>query len=181
MSTSSKDASAGRTQIGRILGAHGIKGVLRVHPLTDYPERFFEMEKLYAEKPGKPPRELDVLDVASHTGKGQILVSVAGVSDRDGAEKLAGYLITVTPDERVELPEGEFWIDSLIGLKVVDAENGEHLGNIEDVMSTGSNDVYQVRACDGSLKMLPAIGDVVRDIDLDAGVMKVALMEGLWD
>lgn len=173
--------ASGRTLIGRILGAHGIKGVLRIHPLTDYPDRFFHMDKIHIEKPGKPPRELEVVDIAPHEGKGQILLTVAGVSDRDAAEMFAGYAITVAPEERVELPAGEYWIDSLIGMDVIDLESGEHLGNIEDVMSTGSCDVYAVRTPDGALKMIPAIGDVVREIDTDTGCMKVVLMEGLWD
>lgn len=172
---------SGRVLVGTIVGAHGVRGVFRIHPLTDYPERFFDMQKLYIEKPGKPPRELEVLKVSGHEGKGQILVTAVGITDRDRAEELSGYLITVAPEERVELPEGEYWIDSLIGMSVIDADSGEHLGKIEDVMSTGSSDLYQVRTPDDEVKIIPAIADIVREIDTDAGVMKVSLLEGLWD
>jgi 16S rRNA processing protein RimM len=167
--------------IGRIVGAHGIKGVLRVFPLTDYPERFLGMTSLYIEKQGKPPRVLDVTNVTRHDGKGQFLVSVSGIGDRDEAEALAGYAVTVAPEDRVELPEGEYWIDSLIGLDVVDASSGDLLGTVEDVMPTGSNDVYQVRATDGMVRLIPALEDVVRDIDVEGGVIRVTLLEGLWD
>lgn len=173
--------NAGRVLIGTIVGAHGVKGTFRVHPLTDYPERFLDMKELYIEKAGKPAKYLEVLGVSSHDGKGQFLFTVSGIDDRDAAENLRGYTITVAPEERVALPEGEYWIDSLIGLDVVDAVEGLPLGKIEDVLSTGSNDIYQVRTAEGSLKMLPAIADVVREIDLDAGVMRVTLLEGLWD
>ncbi|MDR3353583.1 MAG: ribosome maturation factor RimM [Synergistaceae bacterium] len=171
----------GRTMIGKIVGAHGVRGTLRIHPLTDYPERFLGMRTLYIEKQGKPHRELEVTGIAAHEGKGQFLASVSGISDRESAEAFSGYVVTVAPDERVELPEGEYWIDSLIGLDVIDAESGGKLGEIEDVMPTGGNDVYQVRAQDGSVKMIPAVADVVKEIDLDAGVVKVSLPEGLWD
>lgn len=167
--------------IGRIVGAHGVRGTIRVHPLTDYPERFMEMKQLYIERPGKPPRVLEVLHVTSHDGKGQFLFAVDGITDRDQADALRGYLVTVSPEERVELPEGEYWIDSLIGLSVLDADSGEHLGKIEDVMSTGSNDVYQVMTPEGSRKMVPAIADVVAEIDLEGKVMRIHVMEGLWD
>lgn len=170
-----------RVLIGTIVGAHGVKGTLRIHPLTDYPTRFFDMKKLYLEKPGKQHRELEILKVAGHEGKGQILVTVAGITDRDRAEELSGYLITVAPDERVELPEDEYWIDSLIGMNVIDVEDGALLGKIEDVMSTGSSDLYQVRTPEGEAKIIPAIADVVRQIDVETGEMKVSLIEGLWD
>jgi 16S rRNA processing protein RimM len=172
---------ADRTTIGKIVGAHGVKGTLRIYPLTDYPERFLGMRTLHVEMPGKPHRELEVISITSHEGKGQFLAAVSGVSDRDSAEAFSGYVVTVAHDERVNLPEGEYWIDSLIGLDVLDAESGDKLGVIEDVMSTGGNDVYKVRAEDGSVKMIPAVADIVREIDVAGGSVRVFLMEGLWD
>jgi 16S rRNA processing protein RimM len=168
-------------QIGRIVGAHGIGGEIRIHPLTDFPERFFEMKTLCAQLPGKPDKELEVLSVRPHEGKGQLLVSVSGITDKDSADALKGRIITVAPQERVKLPEGEYWIDSLIGLDVIEAESGEHLGKIEDVLSTGSNDVYQVRTGGGAVKLVPAVGDIIAEISLESGTVKINVMEGLWD
>ncbi len=179
MSTSSD--SARRVVVGRIVGAHGIKGALRVHPLTDFPERFLEMEELYIERTDKPHRVFLVTDVSPHEGKGQFLFTVEGVDDRDMAEAYRGWTVTVAPDERVALPEGEYWIDSLIGLDVVEADSGAHLGIIEDVMPTGANDIYRVRTPEGEMKLIPAIADIVREIDIEAGAVRIAMMEGLWD
>ncbi|MDR1965994.1 MAG: ribosome maturation factor RimM [Synergistaceae bacterium] len=181
MSTSPDHRGQGRVQIGWIAGAHGIGGELRIHPTTDFPKRFFGMKTLRLECPGKPDLSLDIIGVRPHEGKGQILVSVAGVTDRDSAESLKGRAVTVDPEDRVDLPEGEYWIDSLIGLDVIDDRSGDHLGKIEDVMDIGSNDIYQVRADDGTLKLIPAIEDVVRGISLEDGVIRVILLEGLWD
>ena len=83
--------------------------------------------------------------------------------------------------ERVPLEEDCYWIDDLLGLRVVEQDTGRDLGRLENVISTGSNDVYGVRTPDGALKMLPAIADVVRKVDLEAGTMTVVLLEGLWD
>lgn len=178
MSTSSDSV---RVVVGRVVGAHGIKGTLRVHPLTDFPERFLEMKELCFERAGKPHRIFRVANVSSHEGKGQFLFTVEGIDDRDAAESYRGWTVTVAPDERVELPEGEYWIDSLIGLDVVEADSGAHLGTIEDVMPTGANDVYRVRTPEGGVKLIPAIADVVREIDIEKGVARIAMMEGLWD
>ncbi|MDR1471277.1 MAG: ribosome maturation factor RimM [Synergistaceae bacterium] len=181
MSISPSSGRAERVTVGRIVGAHGIRGAIRIVPLTDYPERFFGMDKLCVERPGCPSRVLDVEGVHPHDAKGQLLVTVSGVTDRDAALALSGCLVTVSPEERVELPEGEYWIDSLIGLDVVDGAGGGLLGRIEDVMSTGGNDVYQMRTPSGEVKMIPAIGQVVRGIDLARGVMTITVIEGLLD
>ena len=181
MSTSPSRSGTSRVQIGIIVGAHGIQGVIRVHPTTDFPERFLDMKTLVAEHSSKPPVILEVKGMKFHEGKGQVLVTAEGVNDRDAAEALKGRVITITPEERVELPEGEYWIDSLIGLDVIDDGSGEHLGKLEEVMSTGGNDVYIIRADDGSQKLIPAIEDVIRDIALEKGSMRINVLEGLWD
>ena len=181
MSISPSESGIVRVQIGIIVGAHGIQGAIRVHPTTDYPERFMDMKALVAEHPSKPPVKLEVTGIKFHEGKGQVLVTAEGVNDRDAAEALKGRVITVAPDERVELPKGEYWIDSLIGLDVIDDGSGEHLGKLEEVMSTGGNDVYLIRANDGSQKLIPAIADVIREIAPEKGAMRINVLEGLWD
>jgi 16S rRNA processing protein RimM len=175
------DAEKRRVQIGYVAGAHGVGGVLRIVPTTDYPERFFDMDTLVAEQTGKSPLSLKITGVKPHSGKGQMLISAEGIDDRGAAEALKGWKITISPEERVELPEGEYWIDSLIGLDVIDDESGAHLGSIEEIMNTGSNDVYRVRTDDGTLRLIPAIRDVVRDISLEGGTVRIKLLEGLWD
>ncbi|MDR2779630.1 MAG: ribosome maturation factor RimM [Synergistaceae bacterium] len=176
-----------RIQRGRIIGAHGVRGEIRIVPTTDYPERFFGMKTLCAEfscdsgTSQKSPVLLVVSGIRPHEGKGQILAVVDGINDKDSADALKGYVVTVAPEERVELAEGEYWIDSLIGLDVVDDDSGGHLGKIEDVMSTGSNDVYQVKTGDGKTKLIPAIAEVVRSISPDEGVVRIHVLEGLLD
>ncbi|MDR1915063.1 MAG: ribosome maturation factor RimM [Synergistaceae bacterium] len=181
MSISLNSGNTERISIGKIVGAHGIRGGIRILPLTDYPERFFGMERIYIEKSGRPHRILDIESIRPHDAKGQLLAMVSGVTDRDAAEALTGYIVTVAPEERVELPDGEYWIDSLIGLDVLDDVSGEYLGKVEDVMSTGGNDVYQVRTPSGEVKIIPAIEQVVRNIDLEKGAMIITVIEGLWD
>ena len=99
----------------------------------------------------------------------------------DEAELLKGSLITVDKSERVELSENEFWTDDLKGMKVLDSETGEELGKLEEIMETGSNDVYLIRTADGSLKPLPAIRTAVQRVDVGSKTLYASVPEGLWD
>ena len=170
-----------RIAIGKIIGVHGIRGTMRIYPLTDYPERFFDMESLHITLPGGAERDLAVDNIRAHEGKGVLLFISPDVTSREAAEALRGSLITVGIDDRVSLGKDEYWIDDIVGIEVMNLENGELLGKVEGVMETGSNDVYEVRKCDGSLGMIPAIAEVVESVDIEAGKIFVRLPEGLWD
>ncbi len=177
-----RQAHKDMVEIGRVCGGHGLNGELRIMPLTDFPERFLEMKSLRLFRPGGEeacvlhPTHFRLLE-----GKGMLLVTTVEITDRTGADLLKGTLVKVKPDERVPLPEGRYWIDDLVGLNVVDQSTRETLGIIEEVLQTGSNDCYMVRANDGKLKALPAIKEVVRKIDLESCLVEVSLIEGLWD
>ena len=170
-----------RVIVGKILGAHGIHGTVRLLPLTDFPERFEEMKEFYLEQEGRAPLILEILSAVPYEGKGQFLLAVKGIESRDEAEALKGYCVTVAPQERPPLDSDEYWIDDLIGLSVRDAFNGEEFGVLEDVLVTGSNDVYVIRTKEDKVQMLPALGDVILEVNLEEGIMKVAVPEGLWD
>ena len=170
------------TVIGRVCGGHALGGELRILPLTDFPERFLNMETLRLFHPdGGAWCELRPTGFRFLEGKGLILVKTAEVTDRTSADLLKGALVKVPLEERVPLPDGRYWIDDLLGLDVRDIVTGEILGKVEEVLQTGSNDCYMVRTPEGKLKALPAIKEVVREIDLACGVMQVKLLEGLWD
>jgi 16S rRNA processing protein RimM len=108
-------------------------------------------------------------------------VKAAGIFDRDKAESMKGLFVRVPAEERVTLPEGRFWIDDIIGLSVEDEENGENLGVVVEIFPTGGSDIYVVKTPEGSTKMLPAVKEIVRLVDLDRRVITVTLPEGLWD
>lgn len=170
------------TVIGRICGGHGLEGELRIQPLTDFPERFLDMESFRIFRAdGEEWGVLHPVRFRFLEGKGLILAKTAEIHDRTSADQLKGTLVKVPPEERVSLPEGHYWIDDLLGLDVQDEATGENLGVIEEVLQTGSNDCYMVRTPEGKIKALPAIREVVRKVDLEKGTVTVALMEGLWD
>ncbi len=170
-----------RIIIGKVLGAHGVNGTMILLPLTDYPERFFGMKKLTFEAADKPKCVSVIREIRPYVGKNTFFLRVLDITDRDAAEARKGYFVTVSKDERAELHEDEYWIDDILGMGVKDCQTGKRIGHIEEVFPTGSNDVYLVRTEDGRLRPIPALADVIREIDIREGSMTVSLPEGLWD
>ena len=181
MSKKTEGASAGRYEIGKIVGVHGVRGDMLLLPQTDVPERFLGMKELDVTVAGKPMRTFKVRRIEPYEGKNTFFLRLQGVEDRDAAETLKGALITVAEDERVELEEDEYWLDDIIGLAVFDKATGGRLGEITEVICTGSNDVYVVKTPEGASKAIPAIADVIEKVDVANGTMTVNIPEGLWD
>ena len=181
MSKKTEGASAGRYEIGKIVGVHGVRGDMLLLPQTDFPERFLGMKELDVTVAGKPMRTFKVRRIEPYEGKNTFFLRLQGVEDRDAAETLKGALITVAEDERVELEEDEYWLDDIIGLAVFDKATGGRLGEITEVICTGSNDVYVVKTPEGASKAIPAIADVIEKVVVANGTMTVNIPEGLWD
>ena len=112
--------------------------------------------------------------------KGQALLRLEGCHDRTAAEALRGYLVQIPSEEALPLEEGEYYEHQILGLAVWTA-SGEYLGELVEIIYTGANDVYVVQPADANGKdiLLPALEDVVLDIDADAGRLVVELPEGL--
>ncbi len=105
------------------------------------------------------------------------LVKLVGIDTRDQAEGLKGGELVIHPEELPELPQGEFYHFQLLGMSVED-EDGHYLGTLEDIFPTGSNDVYVVRS-GGEEILLPAIDEVIRQVDPEKKRMVVRILEGL--
>jgi len=163
--------------VGRVLRPHGLRGELRVEIITDYPERLRQHVFFYLASPDSPEvvRRYPVEGVRQH--KGVLLLKLGGCDDRDAAEGLRGMLVQVPLEDAVPLEEGEYYHFQLMGLRV-ETEDGQWLGQLVEVLSTGANDVYIVRGPRGEL-LLPAVDDVVRELDLASKRMVVRLMRGM--
>ena len=169
MSPSVPDASNERIVIGRIGAAHGIRGELRIIPLTDFPERFAALREVMVGD------ELLHIESVKPQGK-NFLMRFREYAVREDAQKLTGRLLTVARAEAAPLDEGEYYVFDIVGLTVYDEEDNE-LGTVENVLRTGSNDVYAVRSEDGREILIPALRKVVRTIDVPNGRMTVRLSE----
>ncbi|NTW04721.1 MAG: 16S rRNA processing protein RimM [Peptococcaceae bacterium] len=159
--------------IGKIIGTHSNRGLVKILPLTDFPDRFLTMETMVLEREGKF-KELLVEKAKWH--QKYILVKFVGIGDMTEAEGLKGYIVKIGRDELTELPDNSYYIFDIIGLRVYD-ENGAILGQVEDILQTGSNDVYVVGSAENPPLLIPALKQVIKDIDLANGKMTVALMK----
>ena len=169
MSPSVPDASNERIVIGRVGAAHGIRGELRIIPLTDFPERFAALREVMVGD------ELLHIESVKPQGK-NFLMRFREYAVREDAQKLTGRLLTVARAEAAPLDEGEYYVFDIVGLTVYDEEDNE-LGTVENVLRTGSNDVYAVRSEDGREILIPALRKAVRTIDVPNGRMTVRLSE----
>ena len=167
--------------VARIIGAHGREGEIRVKVTSDVPGRFDEGQTLLLSQDGgsSDGRTCQIANSRSTGSKGNdvLIISLHGYRDRDQALKLAGHWLCVPQSEVPAAEEGEYFHYQLIGLKVRTVD-GEDLGELAEILETGSNDVYVV-AGDGGEVLVPALSRVVREIDIDAGLMVVDLPEGL--
>ena len=160
--------------IGKVTRAHGIQGALKIFP---YGETFEEMEageKLSLQESGAQ-RQLTLADVRSQNRF--LIVEFEEIGSREQAEALAGNEIFIESDRLPDLPDGEYYHFQLIGLSV-ETKEGRPLGTLNSVIETGSNDVYVVEA-DGKEVLIPAIEEVVQEVDLLNGKIIVDLPEGL--
>jgi len=158
--------------VGLVVGTHGLKGGLRVQLLSDFPGVFRRRKRLLL---GEELRPVDVA-TASVSGPGAI-VHLVGVETVEAAAGLRGRYLYVVAAEAARPPRGEYFLHEIVGL-TVEAEDGRRLGQIEEVLRTGANDVYVVGGPLGEL-LIPAIADVVQSIDLEAGRIVVRPLPGL--
>ena len=164
-----------RFQIGIISSTHGIRGEVKVFPTTDDVRRFGKLKEVILDT-GKEDLNLSVQSVKYF--KQFVIVKFEGLDDINAVEKYRGKSLYVTRENAVRLHKDEYFIADLIGLSVQD-ETGEPIGVLEDVLGTGANDVYRIRLTDGRELLLPAIRQCVLEVDVQAGFMKVHILEGL--
>lgn len=161
--------------IGRVVKAHGVRGEISVAVLTDFPERFDTTERVYLGN----EFEAEAYQLKKFRWhKKNVLLTLDGIDDRDQAERLRGLFVQIPIEDVAPLPEGDFYVYELIGLQIVSTDN-QVLGTLINILETGANDVYVVETPDKSQILLPAIPDVVREIDADAGKITVELIDGL--
>jgi 16S rRNA processing protein RimM len=173
--STSSELPAGRADalaIARVVKPRGLRGELECTILTDFPDRFATTtEVLVGER-----RELRLL-LSSRVEGDRVVVKLDGVDDRTAAEALRGVLLQVPRERAVALPQGAYFWDDLVGLRV-ENEAGETLGTLSEVLRTGANDVYVVKRDRGEL-LIPAIKQVVERVDLARGSITVRLLPGL--
>jgi 16S rRNA processing protein RimM len=159
--------------VAQVLSPHGIRGELKCRVVTDFPrQRFKRGARVLL---NGEPRTVQAARVQGDTA----LLKLEGLDDRTSAEALRGATVEVPKDDPLKLPKGQFFWHQVIGLEV-HTSDGEVLGTVRDILETGANDVYIVRAVGGRGEILvPAIKDVVKQIDPDSGRMLIEPLPGM--
>jgi len=157
-----------RLSLGWITGSHGVRGEFRMFMVTNHPEALRSIRTLYLGEAQEPWQVRRIHPLPE--GK-EAIVRLADLTTLEDAAGLRGKQVWVDREALPPLPEGELYHYQLLGLDVVE-EDGTLLGRLAEIIETGANDVYVVRGLAGEI-LLPAINDVIRDVDLEAGKMTV--------
>lgn len=165
-------------QVGVITQTHGIRGDVKVFPMTDDVKRFKKGISLILDT-GKDELQMEVESVKFF--KQYVILKFKGYDSINDIEKFVKKELFVTRENAVKCKKDEYFIADLIGIKVINEEDESLVGEVTDVMATGANDVYIVEMTDGREVLLPAIKDCVRSVDLEGRVMIVHMMPGLLD
>lgn len=166
-----------RFQVGIITSTHGIKGEVKVYPTTDDSRRFRRLKEVILDS-GKGDVVLEIESVKF--SKNLVILKFKGL---DTPEEMAKYRqkgLYVTRENAVRLGRDEYFIADLMGLRVLD-EDGTEIGVLREVLETGANDVYIIDLRDGRELLLPAIRECVLHVDVEAGEMRIHILEGLLD
>ena len=165
--------------IGKIVGVHGIRGELKVYPLTDDAHRFLKLKECcLSGEDLKNPKTVTVN--SARIDKEMVLVKLDGVEDRTAAEGYRGRYMSVTRENAAELPEGRYYIVDLIGLEVIDDKLGP-LGKISDCYETGANYIIEIRRKGKKDLLIPYLNAICYEVDIEGGTFKVRLPDGLYE
>ena len=162
-------------EVGKIVSTHGLRGDLKVEPWCDTPDFICKFKELYIDNGAQ---KLNVKSAKAH--KTMVILHVDGVDTIEKADAMRNTVLYINRDD-AQIEEGAFFVQDLIGLKSIDADNGRCYGIVSDVFKTGANDVYEITAGDNKKYLIPAIPDVVIDIDIDDEIMKIRPIKGIFD
>lgn len=162
-------------KIGQITAPHGLNGEVRVYPLTDFPERFTSLRHVLLGPEARPVgmRLRGAL-------KNVLILQIDGVTDVEGADRLRLQYLQVPLSEVHPLPEGHYYVFDLIGLKAIDPA-GETLGKLVAVETSPGHDIYVLETVSGQQRMVPAVREFIKAIDLEQGHIVIQPIPGLLD
>ncbi len=162
-------------EIGQIVNTSGLKGILKVKPFTDDIKKFSNLKTIYIKtKSGLTEFKIEQVRYV----KNMVMLKLAGIDTVEEAEKYRNLYIKILRDQEEELEEGSYYVVDILGCKV-NTDANQELGKIVDVFQTGSNDVYVVKDEQGKQILLPAIKQVIKNVDIKNKIITVHLLEGL--
>lgn len=161
--------------IGKVISTQGNKGEIKVIPFTDSADRFKELNSVFIRK-GNNRKILKINKL--RLNKNTIILKLAEIESIEKAKMIVGSFLEVEKRNAIKLPKDTYFIFEIIGLEVY-TDKDEFLGKVENIISTGSNDVYIVKNKNKSELFIPAIREVVKNIDLQKKRITINVLDGL--
>lgn len=162
-------------EIGRICGAHGLRGDVKVHLHSGNPDPLLIAEAVFLQFPSGIRRTVEIVRQVIH--KGQVLLRFRGFESIDRAKEMIGAKVLLAAMDLPDLDVDEYYWGQLKGLDIIDRERG-NIGCLDDLFTTAAHDTYVVRGRYGEV-LVPAVKEFIKDIDLDGGLINVSLPRGL--
>jgi 16S rRNA processing protein RimM len=170
-----------RVAIGRIVGAHGLRGRVRVRSFDAGPENLLQASSVTLGKSEEDPKAVSAKVVGAEPGRsGEVRMALAGVDGREAASRLQGRLVMVDAGQLEQLPDGEYYEFQLVGCRVEGAE-GQTIGAVREVWSTGAGGLLVVESEAGEQRLIPTGGDFLREVDLEGRRIVIEVIPGLLD
>ncbi len=167
-----------------MLGAHGLRGQVRVRYFGDGPENILGAPRLFLAEPERgiesPAAEEFEVEAGAAGRRGEVRLALRGVADRSAAEGLKGRLVAGDVEHLSPLPKGEFYWYELIGCQVQSAQ-GRTIGTVKEIWETGAHDVLVVEGEGGRRSLIPTARAVMKEVDVEARRIVVEDLPGLLD
>lgn len=164
-------------QTGEIVAVHGIKGEVKVYPWADYPEFLEEFDCFFIQANKMHYKPMYAEEVRCH--KNVVLIKFEGIDTIEQAREYIGKIIYLDRDE-IELEEGTYFIEDLIGCKVIDDATDAEIGTVKMVDNFGASDVYTIVNADGKEFMFPAVDEFIVSTDIDKKEIRIKVIEGMF-
>ncbi len=162
-------------ETGKIVGTHGVKGMVRVQPWCDSPDFLKQFKHIYTDSDGANKWTLTSVNPHGNI----VLMAIEGIDSIEKAETLRNKIIYIDRKD-VKLPEGRYFIDDLVGSTVYDADSNAVLGKLTDVSQTGANDVWHITKDDNEY-LVPAIDEVIVSVNMEEETLIIKPLKGIFD
>ena len=160
-------------EAGKIVGTHGVRGMVRIEPWADSGEFLCRFKTLYSD--GKTPVSIEKIQPHGNI----VIAQIKGIDSIEAAETLRGQVIYIKRED-AGIPEGRYFVSELIGCLVFDADTNEPYGKLTEVSKTGANDVWHIKRNEKEY-LLPAIDEVVKRVDIKGEKIEIRPMKGIFD
>ena len=161
-------------EAGKIVSTHGIGGELKVYPWADSASALNRIKHVFWDQTGKDFTNV----VSARVHKNMLLLRLEGVESIEEAHRFIDRVIYADRDEVVRR-KGTYFVVDLLGLEVLDSRDDSHIGTVADVTNTGTQDIYHIKLDSGETRMVPAVPAFVKDVDLEAGKIRIEPIKGL--